>query len=302
MTSRTKWRLVAWSAGALGILGSLTILCVSAVRIHAWAVIGLLSLYFVPFGIVAALAIRPLILFVRLKDAEDTIEQRYKAWWLPIKARLARDEADPMSGTCRFLLGLLLTARIVAYLPFLTLQVAIWLRSGAHGRPRNREATWSCIIIAGAYFASTSRHMLTGCVIAFVLIMAALSGIIDVLLVEDGVAAIFMYRKYQVGVSFIAKMALTIVFGFACIHFSISQTNSRTYNLPLSVLDSIYFSVVTFATVGYGDIYPVTPAAKIACMSEIATGELILVVALNVIASVWLKGHEPVVTEQRKLH
>ena len=30
----------------------------------------------------------------------------------------------------------------------------------------------------------------------------------------------------------------------------------------LSLVDSIYFSVVTMATVGYGDIYPQSPVAR----------------------------------------
>lgn len=40
----------------------------------------------------------------------------------------------------------------------------------------------------------------------------------------------------------------------------------------LSLLDAIYFSIVTVATVGYGDIAPVTPAGKILALLIIFTG------------------------------
>ncbi len=39
-----------------------------------------------------------------------------------------------------------------------------------------------------------------------------------------------------------------------------------------SVLDAIYFSVVTIATVGYGDIHPVTPAGKMLALFIIIVG------------------------------
>lgn len=50
----------------------------------------------------------------------------------------------------------------------------------------------------------------------------------------------------------------------------------------LSLLDAIYFSIVTVATVGYGDIAPVTPAGKILALLIIFTGvSTFLAVAAN---------------------
>ena len=40
----------------------------------------------------------------------------------------------------------------------------------------------------------------------------------------------------------------------------------------LSLADAFYFSVVTIATVGYGDIHPATPAGKILAIVLIVTG------------------------------
>ena len=39
-----------------------------------------------------------------------------------------------------------------------------------------------------------------------------------------------------------------------------------------SVVDAVYFSVVTVATVGYGDVHPVTPAGKVVTIVLIITG------------------------------
>ncbi|WP_066634050.1 potassium channel family protein [Desulfolucanica intricata] len=40
------------------------------------------------------------------------------------------------------------------------------------------------------------------------------------------------------------------------------------------IFDFIYFSFVTFTTMGYGDMYPISPLAKIAVTSEAIIGIL----------------------------
>lgn len=47
------------------------------------------------------------------------------------------------------------------------------------------------------------------------------------------------------------------------------------------LFDAIYFSVITFITVGYGDIYPTTALAKAVCMEASISNLLILVVFVN---------------------
>src|SRR5512137_408882 len=55
----------------------------------------------------------------------------------------------------------------------------------------------------------------------------------------------------------------------------------------LSPLDAFYFLIVTIATVGYGDIHPLTPAGKILVMIIIITGVGCFVgVAANSIESI----------------
>ncbi len=53
----------------------------------------------------------------------------------------------------------------------------------------------------------------------------------------------------------------------------------RDMTLP----EGLYFSLVTFATVGYGDIYPVTGTVRIVCAIEIILGVLLLLFGFSAI-------------------
>ncbi|GKY91610.1 hypothetical protein MPSEU_000132900 [Mayamaea pseudoterrestris] len=59
-----------------------------------------------------------------------------------------------------------------------------------------------------------------------------------------------------------------------------------------SVIDCIYFSVVTFTTVGYGDLVPETPAAKIFTMFYAASGVAWLSVVIGVLGSNIVEAQE----------
>jgi hypothetical protein len=65
--------------------------------------------------------------------------------------------------------------------------------------------------------------------------------------------------RLKIFVALLITVMITGVFGFMA-----------TENLSFS--DAVYFSVVTVATVGYGDIYPVTRAGKVLAIILIVTG------------------------------
>ena len=55
-----------------------------------------------------------------------------------------------------------------------------------------------------------------------------------------------------------------------------------------SFVDSLYFSVVTLATVGYGDLSPATPAGKLFTMAYIMVGIGLLAGFANAVAKRWV--------------
>ena len=68
-----------------------------------------------------------------------------------------------------------------------------------------------------------------------------------------------------------------------------------------SPLDSLYFSVVTLATVGYGDLHPTTDLGKAFTIVYILTGVGVLVVFASRVVNTMVDRRSEVVHERREI-
>ena len=48
-----------------------------------------------------------------------------------------------------------------------------------------------------------------------------------------------------------------------------------------SLFEMLYFSVITIATVGYGDILPISLVSRLLCVLEIALGQFLILIAFG---------------------
>jgi hypothetical protein len=77
---------------------------------------------------------------------------------------------------------------------------------------------------------------------------------------------------------FLVLVYLAIV-GFAGLYCSLDAFDARAFDhghLTLSAVTWIYLSVTTIATVGFGDVHPLSIGAQIAVICQITTGPLLL--------------------------
>ena len=74
---------------------------------------------------------------------------------------------------------------------------------------------------------------------------------------------------------------------FALLYTSMSTTDPSAFTEPLSRTDAIYFTTVTFATVGFGDITPVSDLARAVVTVQMIAGlgALVLVAKVSFFAA-----------------
>jgi hypothetical protein len=66
------------------------------------------------------------------------------------------------------------------------------------------------------------------------------------------------------------------ILSFAALYFMTARGTPTSFSQQLSRTDALYFAVTVFASVGFGDITPVTQSARVAVMIQMV-GDLILV-------------------------
>jgi voltage-gated potassium channel len=84
------------------------------------------------------------------------------------------------------------------------------------------------------------------------------------------------------GVQSAAVVVPLFLLVFASAYYLISVSTPHSFTEVLDRTDSLYFTVTVFATVGFGDIAPVTTAARIVVTSQMIGDLLVLGVLLRV--------------------
>jgi hypothetical protein len=89
-------------------------------------------------------------------------------------------------------------------------------------------------------------------------------------------------RLYRGLISLGLVVPLLIVV-YASIYLTLSISNAASFSEELGRTDALYFTMTTLATVGYGDIFPTTPAARITAMSQMVANVIVIGLAVRVV-------------------
>ncbi|MBZ8180996.1 potassium channel family protein [Oscillatoria salina] len=89
----------------------------------------------------------------------------------------------------------------------------------------------------------------------------------------------------------IGLVFFTIIFGFSSLYAELFRQNPGNFWGLKDGFLSIYFSVVTFSTVGYGDVHPASLCSRTAAMCEIFIAMFFSLVALSTTLS-WVTANE----------
>ena len=79
---------------------------------------------------------------------------------------------------------------------------------------------------------------------------------------------------------------------FAAAYVKLADTQAEAFTEPLSRTDALYFTITVFATVGFGDIAPVTDAARITTMVQMVGDLLVVGLVLRLMLGAVKQGRE----------
>ncbi len=98
-------------------------------------------------------------------------------------------------------------------------------------------------------------------------------------------------RPIYDAVQVLALSVTVLVLGFSALYESMSTQHGNFSGID-SKIDSVYFVVTTLATVGYGDIHPVTDSARLIVTLQIIFNLLFLGGVVRIIANVGRERHK----------
>jgi voltage-gated potassium channel len=143
------------------------------------------------------------------------------------------------------------------------------------------RTTLAIVLLVVAYYQAPLDRPLTfasGVLFVGALLLAALVVIAEV----RGILA--SPRPLLRAIRVIALGLPLLLVLFAATYITVAGQQANAFTEPLSRTDGLYFTVTTFATVGYGDISPQTELARVLVTVQMLVG----LVAVGVIAKVVL--------------
>ncbi|MFC1732475.1 potassium channel family protein [candidate division KSB1 bacterium] len=111
----------------------------------------------------------------------------------------------------------------------------------------------------------------------------------EVLGMSGNVADWFNHYKQLLILLVYVSIVLFYVVGFGVIYHDIANDPTHptpfqySYEMDKSYSTFVYYSIITFATVGYGEIIPVSPAARLVVSFEVVLGMVINVVFIAIL-------------------
>jgi hypothetical protein len=162
-----------------------------------------------------------------------------------------------------------------------------WADESAEKRARSRvlivgvvRAMLTTVAIVGAYAVLPLDRLSDAS--AFVVLTASLCGFVMLLIVQ--LRAISRSRLPGLrAIEALATSVPTLLVIFAGTYYVMAVTSPDWFSESMSKLDSLYFTITVFATVGFGDITATAPESRAAVTLQMIVNLLVLGIGLRVI-------------------
>jgi len=151
------------------------------------------------------------------------------------------------------------------------------------------RATLSTGVLLAVYFlvpiGHRHQHNLARDIGVMARLGVAVAIFIAVLIFEIRGIAKARHPMLRAGVAMAIVIPLFLIF-FAWIYLNMSNSDTATFNGPMSHMTALYFTVTVFATVGFGDITPHTDLARLVTTVQMMADLAVLAIVVRLIFGV----------------
>ncbi len=140
----------------------------------------------------------------------------------------------------------------------------------------------SVAVLVTAYFLLPFTRLLNGRLIVEFVVGVLL--VIVVLTVQTWMTLRSRYPLLRSAEAMATAIPLFLVV-FSTTHYLINGLDPGSYSEPMTRFDALYFTMTTFATVGFGDITPVSVPARFVTLIQMIGGLILVGVVARVLIS-----------------
>jgi len=148
---------------------------------------------------------------------------------------------------------------------------------------------WHLLWLIISYYYAYINSFYLSIAITIVVFISVLHLTFHDFIKSDGKIRIFERQEYKISItSFIIEL-LIILLTFSSLYYSINLMFPGSFSKKLSIFESIYFSVISAFTVGYGDIIPKYFLTRTITITEVLVVFIYIVVFLGILINVWIE-------------
>ncbi|MFX0200082.1 MAG: potassium channel family protein [Candidatus Hodarchaeota archaeon] len=178
------------------------------------------------------------------------------------------------------------------FLPISVLRMTLLSRFGNHflrRLPMEFYFQWDLLFLGLGFYFAYEHKIVLAMTVSVLVGLTAIYGMGIYFEKEQSSLKVLVMPFHKLHIWHIVQHGATLVGSFAVIYYSLDRIIPEAFQSNLTVLDSIYFSLMTFTTVGYGDISPMSFSAKLVSVIEICFSFVFVIIFLSVFIQIWLK-------------
>jgi Ion channel len=149
-----------------------------------------------------------------------------------------------------------------------------------------RSVGTAALLVVGYYLIPIEQHPHQS-----ILLRLAVALAIFVVVLANEVRAIVDHSQpmLRAAVSMATVIPLFLVL-FAWIYLTLAHSDPRSFGMPLTRTEALYFAVTVFSTVGFGDIVPRIDATRVVVMVQMMADLIVIAVVFRLLLGAATRG------------